>query len=53
MKDVYKCRVKWGYIAHLILIPTFWGPCSQGDARRIVNIKQLHVAMSGVSTLTI
>ena len=49
MKDVYKCRVKWGYIPHLILIPTFSGPC----ARRIVNIKQLHEAMSGVSTLII
>ena len=38
---------------HLILIPTFLGPCSQGDARRIADIKQLHEAMSGVSTLII
>ena len=37
-----KCRVKWGYMAHLTLIPTSLGSCCQGDGIGIADIQQLH-----------
>ena len=37
--------VKWGYIAHLTLIPTSLGYCHQGDARNMADVKPLHKAI--------